>query len=344
MRPGDTRVDLASGLLVLDDGAAEVHVPRGELVDPRRWGVRPGDMDMTVQIQEAFDEAPDGSTLLFEPGTYPISDTLRLGRQLNVLASGATFHLGTATPTVTFSPAVPENYAFVTAESISRYLTISERQTPISAATLTDKAALIWGSYQGNRPQRRWIRGLAVTRTASAPTAAARSHAGIVMSGCFECELDGVEITNFREGLVLLGNAEGCVHNRMVRVVVVDCRYGVTLYSHASGWVNQNSFYDGRTYNTTSILNDPSYDRAQWEFVRLMWGTTGTLPNGIGFYGWSLEGTPGRKLRLEGEGCTFVGCRWEASNGTDDITEFRSMVRHTSIIGKIGILLKISLL
>lgn len=320
-RPGDVWVNLQNQAVEFDDGARVREIrDSGSFIHAARspWKVRPntGD-DMTSAIQAAFDQAPEGCTLVFDPGTY-LTPGVTLSRKINIWAYGVTFDLGTSAATESFSPGIPENYN-------AGYLAIAARE----AGTLTNLAGFIWGSSGGSRAEKNWIRGLKISRTAAANTAAARLYAGLVMLAPFECMLIDVSVDDFREGLVLLGGtAQGATYNFIENFKATDCRYPVTLYCNrttGAGWVNQNTFRGGRLFITSTIRGDASWNEAQWEPIRLLWesGATGPAnPNNNLFEAITLEGAFGRKVRCEGRTNGFIFNRYETvhSAGTPDIT------------------------
>lgn len=329
---GDMEILSKNEILVLSsDGTNWYEISRsrsgaltGIFVPAALWGATPhATADRTAQIQAAFDNCPLHAILLFQAGTYNISNTLVLDRNINVYAYSVTFDLGTSTPTTpTFSPGVPENYN-------GGYLSIAARE----AGTLTNLAGLIWGldtAVEADRIQQSYIAGLNITRTAADNSAASRLYCGILMLATFQDQLRDVHITNFREGLVLLGgNGRGCTGNTIQDLWVTNCRYAVTYYSNraTSGSVNENSFIGGRVQINTAIQSFP-WTPEEWEFIRLLWqsgGTSPAAPNNNLFIRLNLEGgtaAPGRKVRCEGTDNRFLQCRYENLHaaGTPDIT------------------------
>jgi len=291
----------------------------GVFVSAREWDAVPDTAtDMTAEIQAAFDAAPAGCILVFDPGVYEISDTVHLARTINVIFDGVIFDLEANTPATLFSPGIPENYN-------GGYLSIASRE----AGTLTDRAAMIWGTDGGDRPVRNWIRGLTVRRTASAATAAARLHCGLLMLATSECRADNITAENFREGIVGIGGtAQGFAYNFGDNLKTTNCRYGLTLYCNratGAGWANQNTFRGGRLFLESGIRGDGSWIEAQWEPIRLLWesgGTSPAPPNNNVFDFITIEGAYGRKIRCEGRNNSFRDIRYEDTHtaGTADIT------------------------
>jgi hypothetical protein len=267
---------------------------------------------MTDKIQAAANGVDEDATLLLPHGSYPISDTIYFSRNFSVIGDGAVFDLGTNVPSSTFSPGIPENH------NGSTYLDITARE----AGTLTTKAALIIGTLGSDRPSNRFYRGITVQRTAAASTAAARLYAGVVLNGAFQCTLEDFEINSFREGLVLTSTSQGCVHNRIIRPYILECRYPITLYAAASGWVNADYFWDGRHLISSTLQGDPSWIEEQWEHFRIMFASTTTHgPNQHVVQNMNFESTAGRKLRVEASGCVFMNNRHETpASGSYDMT------------------------
>lgn len=313
-------------ITLVSDGVGWFEISRGRngslgnvFVPAAIWGATPhATQDRTTHIQAAFTNCPLGATLVFEPGTYFISNTLTLSRTINIWAYGVIFDLELNIPTTTFSPGIPENHDGV------GYLTLAARE----AGTLTNLAALIWGISGTNRPERNNIWGLHVSRNAGANTAAARLYAGIVLKAPFECTLHNCRVNNFREGLVLVGgdNFEGCAYNRIYDLKSTDCRYPITLYTNqntGNGYANENLFVGGRCQLSSSIYNDADFvaNFVRWEQVRLLYesgpGTIGA-PNNNTFYHLNMESAApeGRKIRCEGRDNRFDQCRYENSGVT----------------------------
>jgi len=292
----------------------------GTLYSARNDGVVPDTgADMTDEIIAFFANCPLGAIGIVDPGVYKISNTVHLSRTINVIMSGVIFDLEANTPATTFSPGIPENYN-------GGYLSIASRE----AGTLTDRAAMIWGTSGGNRPAKNWIMGpFIIRRTASANTAAARLHCGFLMLAPFECRADNITAENFREGIVGMGGtAQGFAYNFGDNLKTLNCRYGLTLYCNratGAGWANQNTFRGGRFFVESAIRGDASWIEAQWEPIRILWesgGTSPAPPNNNVFDFVTIEGAYGRKVRCEGRDNSFRDIRYEETHtaGTTDIT------------------------
>ncbi len=326
----DVAVNQELGSLEYDDGVKRRTVATGSMVDVRDWGARPGNNDMTSEIQAAATGCPTDATLVFPSGLYNISDTIWFAGDYNVIADGVTFHLGTATPSTAFAvTGVPENH------DGTSYLGIVARE----AGALTTLATVVWGRRDlgqsaDPRPKNRFFRGLTVNRTPvgvhpSTPSqheAAAKKYAAFVVVGAERCTLEDIILWNHREGLVLTSNGEGCVLNRLVRIETLECRYAITLHAADSGWTNSN-YIEGGTASVSSdiaslSLSDPttgSYVGEQWELIRILKSTTtSNAPNANSIQNFNLETNRGRQLRLECSDGVYINNRHEGTSDAAD--------------------------
>lgn len=298
------------------------------IVPARRYGVRPDTgSDMTAAIQLAFDNAPTGCTLCPEPGTYIISNTVWLSRLINLDARGVLLDLGTSNPTTTFKSstyALPATYTV----GGSAYLNRAGREATTIDVEKFNTAAFVWGTSGGNRPQRTFLRGLRVKRTASATGPAGRKHCGIVILSAFECRLEDTYSENFFGGLLLTNNtSQGTVYNYISKHTSWNDRYPFNLYAVDGGWVNQNTFQDCRLLQGTGAggVAEGVSDPGPIEYVRVMMhSASGSRPNNNEFNNCTFEGGDdkvGRKLRLEGSDHLFLNDRWEGDrNDTETLT------------------------
>lgn len=290
------------------------------LCPARRWNCVPDTAtDMTSAIQAAFDGCPAGATLVFEPGTYDISNTVVLDNAINIIADGVTLDLDTNTPTGTIATGVPENH------NGTSYLTVAQRE----AGTLVDTVALHVKGSGSARLYRNFVRGFKVIRTAANNTKGARLHLGIVLEAPYESYFEDLYATNFFGGIVCTGlpAGGGYAYNNARNLSSLNCRYGLTLYTCDSGYVNQNTFEGGRHQISSAVRSDAEWnggnEGVEWEYIRVLWeSSSGVSPaNGNIFVDVTLENEVGRKLRLEGADNQFINCRWEGYRTHSPLTD-----------------------
>lgn len=308
---GYVYMDGDAAKMKLDDGTVvDLGLAAGPIYYARNWGAVPGAGDVTTEIQDALDNVPNDCTLYFEPGTYTISDTIKIDR-VNVVAYGAVWDLGTSTPTVSLPVGVPRNY------DGGSYQNIATRE----AGTLATKAAVWWDgeTSSGQRPVHNWIRGLQILRTASGNTAGDRAHVGIAILAPVHSLACDMRVSNFENGYLFMGAdsySGGCAYNRFRNLYSVNCRYAFTLYTASLGWVNQNAFDDLRALVSSGIRGDTEWLAdfgKQWEYLRILWqssATYGAANNNV-FTNCTFESEIGRKVRVEGSDNFFNDCRYE---------------------------------
>jgi hypothetical protein len=283
---------------------------------------------MTARIQSAFNEAPLGCILVFDPGTYVISNTAWLSRSISVLSQSMILDLGANVPTTTFTTstyAIPSTYPV----GGSAYLNRAGREAQTLGVEKFNTAAFVWGTIGANRPQRTFVKGLRTRRTASATGPAGRQHVGIVMLSAFECRLEDTYAENFFTGLLLTNfTSQGTVYNQISKHTSWNCRYPFDLYVVDGGWVNQNTFYDLRSLTSVSAggVAESITDPGPIETFRVMMhSASSSRPNNNVIINPTLEANAddkiGRKIRLEGSDHIFINARCESDRtNTETLT------------------------
>lgn len=284
-------------LTLVSEGIAWREIARGSSAFPTffpaaRVGAIPdtGD-DMTSQIQDAFDLAPVGSTVFFEPGTYLVSGSLSCTRQLSVWAYGAIFDFQT---------------------------------TDLSGSGY----ALQYGNQEAavaDRVERKSFQGLKIQRTYGT-TVASLLYEGFRWLALLECNVQDVEAVGFESGhrpVGGLGVSIGNVHNNYVNLKTFDCRYGIDIAdsgaSAPNGHSNENNYFGGRMHLSSAITDEsPTPHPGNCHAIRIRY-LGSHIPNNNRFYGVSMETNWGRKIYCEGIENYWYGCRYENQNGTCDI-------------------------
>lgn len=104
---------------------------------------------------------------------------------------------------------------------------------------------------------------------------------GILLQQVYEGRFE-ISATGWDIGLELTANSHGCVYNAIYLGRIWNCNYGVYLRPQASGWVNENNFYNGRFSTSTGLTK-------QWHFYMPDTGTTYGQPDNNKIYGPAFE-------------------------------------------------------
>ena len=254
-------------------------------------------VNMTTRIQEAFDSAPLGSTVFFQPGVYIVTpNALQLSRNVSLWAYGAVFDIGTTAIGATESGIVIGN-------------------------TKSSGAA--------EKIRKQSFRGLWVKRSPAGTTTTDATGIGIKYQGLYECDIADMIATSFAKGHLFTGSynttdgESGLAYCNSFNLHTFECRYAIRLEPGdavagppKSGWCNGNRWFGGRL--TNSFTNAPgALDGAVHSTgVYIQWQTAGGSAeahecNDNHFYGVNFENSWGRKIYNEGRYNTFHACRYE---------------------------------
>lgn len=181
------------------------------MVPARRFGARPNTgVDVSAEVQNAFDGCPLGATLVFEPGTYLCNAALTESRGLNVMAYGAVFDFGTT--------------------NVGTY-------------------AVRWGNTNATHVNKTF-KGLTIQRTAADATTTTRLYEGFRWQALVSCHVADVRAINFAAGHRIIGETsqvDGNSYNNYHNLMSWYCKYGIHIKpDSASDWCNENNFFGGR--------------------------------------------------------------------------------------------------
>ena len=151
------------------------------------------------------------------------------------------------------------------------------------------------------------IQNLKVISTTKDHTA---GRIGVLLRNVYESYIDIRYVFGFEYGVELYGDGRGCVYNEIHLGTLWDNKYSLFLTADNSGWCNENHFYGGRFYWSSST------DTAGFIHIWIDYYVTNKLNNNR-FYNPSLEANASTGLDTaigiycEGTYCCFYTPRFE---------------------------------
>jgi len=275
----------------------------GSFVNAEQYGAVPDGSDVTEAIQFALDNAPEGSVLLFVPGTYSITNGVSNSRNINILAYGVTFDLGANSPSTGYTLRVGSTDSSIQQISI-RGLTVQ--------------------------------RTVAYTGTPSSASADKYKYTGVKFLGIANATFYDMMSLGFEKGYVYSGQQApnlGMQNTAFLHFLTKECRYGHYITNGnalgtSGGWANGLTWFRGRNMiNTNTGLDkhalSPALHKAFWFHyptgVSPSWSPSRSIPNDHSLYNVNLEGKWGRKVHVQGEDIYLHDCRYEDPNGGTDL-------------------------
>lgn len=281
----------------------------------QKYGISPDGSDVTDRILALLADAtiPDGSTIVFTPGTYVLSAQILWNRPLGIYGLGAIFDWGTSwDASGTWSFPTLATPAAADAAFVYGY-------APASGVT----------TFQGLQ-----VFGLKIKRTVTGTDQASNYRgAGIRFYSLYSCQIDNVETEGFGvgqwfSGSVNTGYERGFAYNNISDPKMTRCATGMLLEpgdsaAGKSGWCNENTWLGGRiAFDVTT--SQAEADKCVGQYLRFAVADAHESNNNR-FFGMSIEsnGTRywGRKVYCEGRYNEWAFCRWEdiVVHGTTDI-------------------------
>lgn len=133
---------------------------------------------------------------------------------------------------------------------------------------------------------------------------------------CQKWQLVNIEITGFQYGMVFFGDtAAGCSYGDVYSPRIRFTAYGM-VFDEANvlgAYCTDINVFGGEL----SIDGFGAYTNSRGIDIRNT--TSYTVTNGINFYGTNIEGSWERKVRCEGQSCSFNNMYWDDTNGGTDI-------------------------
>lgn len=133
---------------------------------------------------------------------------------------------------------------------------------------------------------------------------------------CQKWQLINIEITGFQYGMVFFGGtAAGCSYGDVYSPRIRFTAYGM-VFDEAdvlNAYCTDINVFGGEL----SLDGFGNYNNSRGIDIRNT--TSFTVTNGINFYGTNIEGSWQRKLRCEGQQCSFNNMYWDDTNGGTDI-------------------------
>lgn len=174
--------------------------------------------------------------------------------------------------------------------------------------------ALVVGSAATPLRRKRFIKLPMVVNTAKAATgwAAVAGSVGVKVINLYSCNVEVQYVSGFETGLQVTGaSSQGTSYTDFFLGHLDNNKVNVQLTADSTGWVNQNTFYGGRTTHNSGEGSQVAGTR------QVLISSTTNLVNGNQFISTSLESPDVVEYHIEcyGQYNRFTNCRFENTGG-----------------------------
>lgn len=137
------------------------------------------------------------------------------------------------------------------------------------------------------------------------------SSIGILCKHIYESYIYFEKIMGFDVGVKIFANNTGNVYNSYFLKSIINCKTLLLLESANTGWVNQNTFFGGRLYNSYEMLE--KFNEEEIYYIKCK-GDYHPINNNL-FLNCCVETLKGYNIHLDtSSNNTFVSCRFEGDS------------------------------